>query len=126
MTDTESIDAQVAAFAADLDDAALFDIAQIRSDVNGLFERLIAAESHELAAVEIREFFDGHSDDRTYAHSVIIGAVTMLGQHVVLYAPLDEFTGPAGMLARVQRLAFAVRGIGSAAWAAGNLPMGRA
>lgn len=52
---TDSIDAQVAAFAREIDDTAVLDVAQISSDVAGLGRRILAAETHDLAAVEFLE-----------------------------------------------------------------------
>lgn len=114
MTD---IDGEVADFARQLD-AGVFDVAQIAADSQTLIAELVNATTDELAAVALREFIDARPDDVAYARAVALGALTQLGQYVVLFHDLSDFDGPQGILARLKRLAYAARGLGLAGFAA--------
>jgi len=115
------IDDQVAAFAAELDGTMVFDLQQIQKDTTTLAHAMIAATTHEAAAVELREFLDAHPEARDYARAVAVGALGMLGQYVVLFHDFSEFDGTDGALARLKRIAYAARGVGLPVFAAQTL-----
>ena len=116
-----SIDDQVAAFARELDGLAAYDGEQTAVDIGTLTAPLMTAASHELAAVALREFVDEHPGARQYASAVAIAALSAFGLQVMLAAPIDELPGDGGMLRRIQRLAYAARGLGLAVFAGGAL-----
>lgn len=119
---TPDIDIQVAAFAAQLEglDGLTVDVHRAHADVNSLGVEIVRASSHELAAVALREFLDAHPTDPDYARSVVVGTLAQLGLYVMLAAPMESLPGDDGLLRRVQRVAYAARGLGIDAWAGGR------
>lgn len=115
------IDDQVAAFAAELDGAAVIDLHQIQTDSTLLAHRIAAAPTHELAAVELREFIEARPDQRDYGRAVAVGALGVLGQYVMLFHDLRDFDGADGILARLKRVSFAARGLDLPVFAVRNM-----
>ncbi|KAA9133714.1 hypothetical protein [Microbacterium caowuchunii] len=113
---THDIDSQVAAFATQLEDSpGLFDIDQIFADVSALLEQIVSAEDHQDAAVAIREFADARAHDDDYARAVILGTLSQLSMHMALAAPIGDLPGENGLLQRLLRVVYAVRGLGMGA-----------
>lgn len=108
------IDAEVAAFATQLQGLTAIDAEQVAVDVGTLVTAIMSAPNHVRAAAAVREFHDAHSADATYAIYVILGALSSISMHIALVAPSHEIVGDDGLLQRFYRVGMAARAVGLA------------
>ncbi|GAA2947638.1 hypothetical protein GCM10010458_36540 [Microbacterium luteolum] len=104
------IDAQVTAFRDQMAGLAAIEPEQIAADVARLATAMRTADNHELAAVAMREFYDTHTVE--YSRAIIIGALSALSVTILVAEDPKLLPGPTGMMVRLTRLAWAVRGLG--------------
>lgn len=106
-----SIDDEVAAFVRELSGASVLDLEVIASDVGNLLTGVIDAPTHEDAAVCLREFAVARPGQSDYVRAVIHGMLAQLALHMTILAPITDLVGDDGLLRRLLRLTYAVRGI---------------
>ena len=110
-TPPPDIESTVAAFRDQLETASIIDLEQVALDVNTVFSSVVSAPTHEDAAVCLREFADARPGQADYVRAVIHGMLAQLSVHIAVLAPITELVGDGGLLRRLLRLAYAVRGI---------------